>query len=913
MDHFARFFKLIGDYQQGVGRIARDFTDAKQRIEEGLERLGATSGRARLPLHDKEIRRLEERLLQVTSNYKSRTERWKASFDEGWADACAVADVAGKEIRRFQPALVDLAGNSWSEPTSAPHQLLIGEHELEYEQLKCRVPTSIAFPIPQAAVFSSGDRSHQGLVNQILLRLLTVLPPGQLELTLIDPLRLGQSVQSFLPLLHVAPLVPKQRVLTRSDEIECALGELTDQVEYLIQHRFSQGTAGWEEFNRTHPGNPIPLRLVLVFDAPAQLSDKSLWFLQRLCESGPRCGVIPLVGIDGSQKAGTHGSEALKCIAAACVVIDDLLQCKSEAVVGASVSYLPEEWPDGDALLSLLARIAERYAASSSFSQNLMDLISSLDEVDKNSEGIDVPIGWSPNGEIVRLTLGDQSAQHHVLIAGKTGSGKSNLLHVLINCLCERYSPDEVEVYLLDYKESTEFNIYAAPALPHARLVATESDPEYGVTVLQHLEKTLGQRAAAFKAAGVRDVNEYRRIPGMEMPRILLIIDEFQVLLGAGDSLSVLAEDLLFNLLKQGRAFGIHLVLSTQTLRGIGALSLPGLLSQLGCRLALACGPEDSAQILGSSNTAAAELRSPPEAIINNSNGVKSGNIKLLVPRADGDMCRTHLSELSERYGGSTSARRTTIFSGAELPRMPEVTSFNEFLPGGSGFLIGKQLTFDEEALVIPAIRRTGFNLLISGYDDDIHDGLLKSILMSIAVGRDFDEVVFFSARDITRERHFHGVMSALGPRFKAFNAVSELPLQDIVEGMGARRVALIIDGLDSERALHPSLGFRPSRGDEAPSPADVLKRIAEDGPRSGCFVLAFVERWQRCASVCKDLFLSFDLRIAYRMGEEEAASFVSGGYGRFKGIERRGRAVFVNRASNDLVWFRPYVDGMRS
>jgi DNA segregation ATPase FtsK/SpoIIIE-like protein len=117
------------------------------------------------------------------------------------------------------------------------------------------------------------------------------------------------------------------------------------------------------------------------------------------------------------------------------------------------------------------------------------------------------------------LRLGATDSEHHALLAGKTGSGKSNLLHVLIHTLCEKYPPEELDLYLLDYKESTEFNVYAAPPLPHARLVATESDPEYGVTVLRHLVGELETRARIFKSANAEILPNTASQAGAVAPR----------------------------------------------------------------------------------------------------------------------------------------------------------------------------------------------------------------------------------------------------------------------------------------------------------------------------------------------------------------------------------------------------------
>ena len=107
------------------------------------------------------------------------------------------------------------------------------------------------------------------------------------------------------------------------------------------------------------------------------------------------------------------------------------------------------------------------------------------------------------------LDLGKGTSQH-VLIAGKTGSGKSTLLHALITHLALLYSPDEVELYLIDFKKGVEFKTYASHRLPHARVVAIESEREFGLSVLQRLDAELSERGELFRNAGVNDLASYR-------------------------------------------------------------------------------------------------------------------------------------------------------------------------------------------------------------------------------------------------------------------------------------------------------------------------------------------------------------------------------------------------------------------
>src|SRR3974390_3848712 len=103
-----------------------------------------------------------------------------------------------------------------------------------------------------------------------------------------------------------------------------------------------------------------------------------------------------------------------------------------------------------------------------------------------------------------------QGTSQHVLIAGKTGSGKSTLLHVLISQLAMYYSPSEVELYLIDFKKGVEFKAYAALSLPHARVIAVESEREFGLSVLQRLDVELKNRGECFRKSGVNDLNSYR-------------------------------------------------------------------------------------------------------------------------------------------------------------------------------------------------------------------------------------------------------------------------------------------------------------------------------------------------------------------------------------------------------------------
>lgn len=852
-------------------------------------------------LNAEQVRHLARKKKKVNANRENRKAKWLSVFAKRWEKITDEIAHESFRIRQCQPAFVDFSLDKPLIVSEIPEGLVLGSQRVSYDKFSCLFPKVIPFPFASPFVLPRDSAEQKWMVHDLLLRLLSALPPGQVELTLIDPLQLGQSVEPFLPLLKVEKLVPLRDVLTRSEEIEYALGKLTDDIEELIQHRFNDKVSNWLEYNADNTDTSLPYKVVLVFDVPEQLSEKSRWFLGRLCEKGPRCGVLPVIVTDGQRMKEERYKEFRIALEASTIQLDALLHSADAGVL--SFTYQPEQWPRQDVLGDFMAKLAERVMARSN--KSMCDLWTNFAKGATTLGGFDIPIGWSTAGEIVSLRLGATDSEHHALLAGKTGSGKSNLLHVLIHSLCKKYPPEEVDLYLLDYKESTEFNVYAFPPLPHACLVATESDPEYGVTVLRHLEDELEKRAHIIKSAGVHDIAEYRKANQKQLTRILLVIDEFWVLFSEDRRVAEAAERLLSRLLKQGRSYGIHILLATQTLKGINAQSIGSITTQLGCRIALACGQEDSAMILSGNNWAAAELRSPPEGIINNTNGAKSGNVKFLVPDARPFM-REHIEELSKWPAQRSATTKTKIFSGAKLPEMPSLAEYQAVCGQTETLLLGERLSFDADALAISLVQRSAFNVLFSGYNDSIHDGLLTATLSSMAsFANGFEEVVYFNGSGVAPSGGFAAAAQALGARFKAFDDIAALPLKSMADGIGTRRVALIIDGLDSEKALHPP---RTPRTGDSPSQADLLKHIAEEGPRKGTFVFAFIDRWQRCAGACRDLFSFFELRVAYCMSEDDAGVLVSGGIGKFKGIEKPNRAVFMNRMTNDIVWFRPYI-----
>ncbi len=156
----------------------------------------------------------------------------------------------------------------------------------------------------------------------------------------------------------------------------------------------------------------------------------------------------------------------------------------------------------------------------------------------------------------------------HALIAGTTGSGKSELLQTLVASLAAVNRPESMSFVLIDYKGGSAFK--DCVELPHTVGMVTDLDTHLVGRALVSLGAELHRREHILAKAGAKDIEDYLELldrdPRMpQMPRLMLVIDEF----------ASMARELpdfvkgLVNIAQRGRSLGIHLVLATQRPGGV--------------------------------------------------------------------------------------------------------------------------------------------------------------------------------------------------------------------------------------------------------------------------------------------------------------------------------------------------------
>jgi S-DNA-T family DNA segregation ATPase FtsK/SpoIIIE len=217
------------------------------------------------------------------------------------------------------------------------------------------------------------------------------------------------------------------------------------------------------------------------------------------------------------------------------------------------------------------------------------------------------PIGVGTDGVVGIDLVADGP---HALVAGTTGSGKSELLRSLIVGLAVTAPPTAVTFLLVDFKGGAAFADCAR--LPHAVGLVTDLDPHLAERVLRSLGAEVRRRERRLRRAGVDDIASLSS--GAPLPRLVVVVDEFATLAGAVPRFV----ESLVDLARRGRSLGLHLVLATQ--RPSGAVS-EQIRSNTDLRIALRTQDRaDAVDVVGSPDAATISRHSPGRALVRRGN-----------------------------------------------------------------------------------------------------------------------------------------------------------------------------------------------------------------------------------------------------------------------------------------------------
>ncbi len=939
--------RIETEYTDRLDRIGQDrFLEAKAIDEQYAQSLAITDQRFDLQLNEAEDRYASK----MSAVVATRGADWNAmatAWHTGIAEVGATLDELKSHGQRIFPKWDELLDGQRPLPTHVPDGIRFGALKVDMYSLpegeplderlapdtpiRLFVPAYLPFPDKCSVLLKTADQGRAAAITAIqamMLRFLTGLPPGKVRFTIIDPVGLGENFAAFMHLADHDEQLVGARIWTESGQIEKRLLDITEHMENVIQKYLRNQYKSIEEYNRAAGEVAEPYRVLVIANFPTNFTPDAARRLISIMSSGPACGVCTLVSVD--TKASIPRDFRLSDLeqVAFNLVWNDGKFTPADPTIS-SFPLTLDSPPEPAQLAALVRKVGEasrdaaRVEVPFSFIMPKPDAFWSSSA----SRSFDVPIGRAGATKRQLFALGRGTAQH-ALVAGKTGSGKSTLLHALITNLALMYSPDEAELYLIDFKKGVEFRAYAVNRLPHARVVAIESEREFGLSVLQRLDAVLKERGDKFRDAGANDLDGYREYlknqgQKQTLPRILLVVDEFQEFFVEDDKLAQEAALLLDRLVRQGRAFGLHVLLGSQTLGGAYSLAR-STIDQMAVRIALQCSDADAQLILSKDNSAARLLSRPGEAIYNDANGLLEGNDPFQVVWLDEDQREQLLVDIRARAGDRYPP--PLVFEGNVAAELSNNTALTQLLAkpvsakAPIAWLGDAVAIKDPTAAVFRA--QAGSNLLLIGAAEETARAIVTATLVALSAQIKADSarpVLLFDgtpddadAADYLRKAaDILGFANANVERYEIQSALAPLAeeVNKRISGESPDRSPhfVLIQGLQRFRELRKpedDFGFG-KKGDAPKSPGELFVTILRDGPAVGVHSVVWCDSLTNLTrALDRQALKEFTQRVLFQMSAQDSSTLIDTPMASRLG---RTRALFVQEELERPEKFRPY------
>ena len=886
----------------------------------------------------------ETKLLAIETNRTSTINTLHETWEKTFQSFATDLEEQRKLAENVSTSWEDSAWASWTPPKEHLDRIPLGYCTADLTSIGGKLPKDsdlqligpttqtlpLCLTLPRDSsllISSSGKLRKQAIevLQNAVIRVLTAIPPGKAKFTLIDPVGLGET---YAGILHLADYEESQlldRAWTEVRHIDQQLSDLTQHMETVIQKYLRNEFESIDDYNLQAGEIAEPYRFLVLADFPVNLSENSAKRLSSIITSGAKCGVHVIMHRDVGQVLPQGIDEdTLRRFSMTLVEHNGELCIDVEGMRDLPL-YLTS--PPNDITTTKIVKTVGELAETTHRVEVPFRIIAPKEGDHwsrSTSHKLSVPLGRAGATKLQNLVLGRGTAQH-VLIAGKTGSGKSTLLHVLITNLALWYSPDEVEFYLVDFKKGVEFKTYATHKLPHARVVAVESDREFGISVLQKIDHELKQRGELFRELGVQDIAGFRKASKDPMPRLLLIVDEFQEFFVDDDKLAQEASLFLDRIVRQGRAFGVHAILGSQTLDGAYTLGR-STMGQMAVRIALQCSEADSYIILNEDNAAARLLSRPGEAIYNDSAGKVEGNSPFQIVWLDEEIRETQLAKVKKLYKGIK--RDMVVYEGNTPVFLEQNKAFAQAKastidvpPLASSAWLGAAMAIKEDTAAVFRLA-TANNLLIVGQQEEVTTSLVASTILSLNAQFPSDQlqltVLDGTHSDATYATLLPEIIKHIDSRATLVgNREVEQAMQEIGEELQTRisdgtqgkpTKFLIINGLHRFRDLRRNeddFGFSIGDEEKKRTPAQIFAELIKEGPSLGMHVIVATDTLTNLnRSVDRQGLREFDLRVLLQMGNNDSSNLIDSTAASKLGMHR---ALLYSEEAGTIETFRPY------
>lgn len=423
----------------------------------------------------------------------------------------------------------------------------------------------VCVPLPETGVLgiSGSDESTGQLGRWIAAQIVALQAPDDVQLVVLSP-RDGRARWSWLRWAPHCRLASDDRlvwVATDSDSVDARARSLKE----LVQQR--------EQLKGSSPHGPaFSPAVVVILDGAADLRRRP--DVAAILQRGPSVSVF-FVCLDNSPHLLPEECRAVVDSADVASRATLFVQfAHGNGISGVAADALSASGLDEAVRVpAAIRRIAGSSSGAIPGSVRLLDLLELSDPGPADvrahwnrADGTSGVIVGATDGGLQRVDL--QVDGPHALIAGMTGSGKSEFIQSLVASLAVSFRPDEMQFVFVDYKGGSAFRELAE--LPHCGGLVTNLDARLTRRALSSLDADVKRRQQVLAEVGARDHADYRRIrsrrPELEaLPRLVIVVDEF----------AEMKEDLpdfidgLVAIARVGRSLGVHLILATQRPSGV--------------------------------------------------------------------------------------------------------------------------------------------------------------------------------------------------------------------------------------------------------------------------------------------------------------------------------------------------------
>lgn len=489
----------------------------------------------------------------------------------------------------------------------------------------------------------------------------------------------------------------------------------------------------------------------------------------------------------------------------------------------------------------------------------------------------------------------------HCLMVGGTGSGKSVAINQMLMSLCCEYSPNELELVMVDFK-NVEFSTFSRQSdtgilkggkelpriravpdrrsiIPHAKVLAGTKDGEYAISIFDYLCAEMDRRTEIFSKAGCKNIMEYReKYPNAVMPRIICLIDEFQVMFTEVEQKMVdIIKSRITSLSKLARFCGCHLWFTSQSMKGTLDKDI---LEQFTLRVALRCVSSVSTDTIG--NPAASKIKSKVGYLYTNDSAGEdpSRNVLWRIPFAPTDGIMETLEDLLGMCEKHNIPMRETDFYDEKLmfgkEKLDEhYSKYAEQLSPPGLMVLGERTSYslnkapehfkltrdDGENIAAIAFERSDMlNLAMTFIDNIKHKGDEASIVIHSA---DRDAHTLLDVPNIVPE----GLVSISDPNQDMEELVEAL------EEMVAHRQSL--DPSEIKPLYFIAVQWEKAKKisrEENMRLQDRFKTVLQDGPLVG---VHFIFMSRELGSMPSFVYNACSHRIAGKCGEKESVKYI--------------------------------------